>query len=191
MMGAVSALLGLGSLIILALTNVSAAQSPRRQGLSALPIQGAQALRLDLLRQASWPFASWRHPPGATRLDRPLPSADAAAIDPAEGRQGAAVRVVREFYQSLRSDPAFAKSLVAPNVLGSSGAEVERSWAEVAAVWPLRIRAQPDGSVIAEILAQYADGGRLLLWHRVTLRPGPVQTIMRIELLTSRSFRVS
>lgn len=190
MMGAIAALLGLGSVAVLSLTCASPAPFSRH---AAGLIQGPQALRLDLLRQASWPFAApgWphrhAHPPPTD-----FPGAQApgySTVDPAAGSRESSIKVVCEFYRWLHADPASAVPLVAPEVLGDETTVVTRSWAEVTSVRPRHVRVQPDGSVLAEVLVEYSDGGRLLLRHRLTVQPGPQPKITKVELLAARSFR--
>lgn len=192
MMGAMTALLGLGSVAVLSLTCADPAPFTRQ---APTGIQGAQALRLDLLRQARWPFVQpgrphrHSHPPPAQ--DEP-PGARApgySAVNPAAGSRESSIKVVCEFYRWLHDDPAVAVPLVTPDVLGDETGVVTRSWTEVAAVRPRRLWVQPDGSVLAQVLVEYSDGSRLLLRYRLTVQPGPQPRISRIELLAARSFR--
>lgn len=188
MIGTLTTLGGLGSVAVLSLSCAGPVQPDRP---APAPIQGTQALRLDLLRQASWPFTPRARP--HRREHRPPPqgphSTGQWAIDPAGGSRASSINVVCAFYRLLHADPASAVSMSTPDVLGDDFTAVARSWADATAVRPRHVQVQPDGSVLAEVLVDYPDGGRLLLKHRVTVRPGPQPSISRVELLMARRFR--
>lgn len=188
MMGTIATLVGLGSVAVMSLTCAGPVQ-PSRQAPAG--IQGAQALRLDLLRQASWPFAPARrsHRQEDPSLPPGLHPTGKWAVNPAAGSRESSIKVVCEFYRWLHADPSVAVPLAAPGVLGDEFTAVARSWADVTVVRPRDVQAQPDGSVLAEVLVEYPDGGRLLLKHRLTVQPGPQPRITRIELVMARSFR--
>jgi hypothetical protein len=192
MMGAMTALLGLGSVAVLSLTSASPTPFTRH-----VPtwIQGAHALRLDLLRQTRWPFAQPGHPhrhSHAPLAEGELPgprTPGSSVVNPAAGSRESSIKVACEFYRWLHDDPSIASTLVTPDVLGDEGAVVTHSWTEVAAVRPRHVRVEPDGTVLAVVLVEYSDGGRLLLSHRLTVSPGPQPRISKVELLAARSFR--
>lgn len=192
MMGTMTGLLGIGSIAVLSLTCASPDPSGRQLPIG---IQGAQALRLDLLRQARWPFAQPNHPhrhgqPPLRDGEPPGPrTPGASAIDPAAGSRESSIKVVCEFYRWLHDDPAIAVPLVTPDVLGDETAVVTHSWTEVAAVRPRHVRVDPNGTVVAVVLVEYSDGSKLLLRHRLTVQPGPQPRISKVELLAARSFR--
>jgi hypothetical protein len=192
MMCAMAALLGLGSATLLFLTCASPTPFSRQV---TSGIQGAQALRLDLLRQARWPFTWPDRPPRHDQ--RPLAQGEPvgpetpgySAINPAADSRESSIKLICEFYRWLHDDPAVAVPLVTPDVLGDETAVVTRSWTDVAAVRPRHVRVDPDGTVLAEVLVKYSDGGKLLLRYRLTVQPGTQPRISKVELLTARNFR--
>lgn len=176
----------------------SSADAPR-PARSAL-ISGAEALRPDLLARARWPFADNGGgarppdlpgpPPFTGRLPTPPPASDPLSglveANPWVGTTESTLELVHEFYRLLDSAPERAVRLVSPEVLGAQRAEVVRSWQAIASVRTARSHVRQDGSVIAEVVAERADGTRLVLRHALTVQEGTHPEIVEVRLVSAR-----
>lgn len=155
----------------------------------AEPIDGAIALRPDLLSQARWPFP----PSGAftsTTADGSRAVAEGSperpdAVSPLAGSVVAEVRLVREFYDQLGTDPARATELVSNRLLGVDRARVNRAWAAVDSVRVLKIDST-FGHTRVDALATYPDGATLRLRQLITIDTDVCPRIVDIDLLGAR-----
>ncbi|MBA8822711.1 hypothetical protein FHX42_000040 [Saccharopolyspora lacisalsi] len=190
--GVLGALLLCGSVVTgSAILTASPTDSPPPTAPPA-PIDGAEALRPDLLARANWPFADNG---GYSRVsdERPTPSGpspthppEMCEANPQVGSADSALALVESFYRLLGSDPRRAVRLVSPKVLGAQRDRMVRSWEELASVRPRRPHLRQDGSVVAEVVAEYPDGTRLLLRHALTVKAGPHPMIGSVRLVTAR-----
>lgn len=187
LLGAMGVLLLLGAAAVGATIIAEPAAAPRPAS-SAAPIDGAPALRPDLVRNAGWPFAdnggfaAAAGSGGAT--DAPEP-AEQSTANPAAGSQGSALNLVNEFYRRLQHDPSSAVPLVAPELLAGQRAELVRGWE---AVESLQLRAQTRSAdvVLTEVEARYPDGHRVVLRQLLTVESGAYPKIVGAELLGAR-----
>ncbi|PKW12788.1 hypothetical protein [Saccharopolyspora spinosa] len=186
-LGSLGALLLLGAASVGAKIIVEPAAEPHPAS-SAAPIDGASALRPDLVRNAGWPFtdnggfAAAAGSGGTT--DAPEPGEQTTA-NPAAGSQGSALSLVNEFYRRLQHDPSSAARLVAPGLLAGQRAELVRGWEAVESL-QLRARTRSVGVVLAEVEARYPDGHRVVLRQLLTVESGAHPKIVEAELLGAR-----
>jgi hypothetical protein len=174
--------IGAALLIFTVIMNPPTESAPPAAVRTAL-IHGAQALRPDLLSQPAWPFLS------STKSGSRSKGHPSRGANPAVGSRERSIKVVNDFYQRLGTDPGSAVELICPRLLGGETSAVVRSWKGMASVRPLRVDPQPDGSVVAEALAEYGDGTKLILRHRFMVGSGPQPKIIAVELLAARHFR--
>jgi hypothetical protein len=179
---AVLPLIGAALLIFTVLMN-PCTESARPSAVPAALIHGAQALRPDLLSRPTWPFLS------SEGSGSRSPAHPPRGADPTVDSRGGSIKVVNDFYQRLGTDPGSAVELICPRLLGGETSAVVRSWKGMASVRPLHVDPQPDGSVVAEALAEYGDGTDLILRHRFVVQSGPQPKIISVELLAARHFR--
>jgi hypothetical protein len=151
---------------------------------------GEEALRPDLVTRAQWPFA-----PGV--VDAPS-TGDGQAhstehqgdgstpANPTAGSVGSALTLVGSFYRLLGTDSHQAVSLVSADLLRpNQAADVARAWENVVAVHPGRVRVMGDGSVVAEVSVDTAEGGRLALRHRFAVELGAAPRITAAALVAA------
>jgi hypothetical protein len=159
-----------------------------RPAASAAPIDGAFALRPDLVRDAHWPFAANGGFAVAANFGgtaEVLAVAEQSTANPAAGSDDSALKVVTEFYSRLEHNPPAAASLLAPELLSGQRADLIQAWEAVESVKP-RLRARSDGAVLAEVEADYPAGHRVVLRQLLTVEPGANPQIVRAELLSAR-----
>lgn len=162
----------------------------------AEPINGALALRPDLVRETVWPFnTSDGHPsqPGIEPRQPPLPQAKPPAthgqlITPHAGSMEATAEVVTALYSRLAEDPARALDLLAPQLHAGDREALIRAWQDVSAARSLLVDPRPGGVVVSEIGVDYPDGERVVLRHRVTVDWHLHPHIVTVDLLTARKF---
>lgn len=159
-----------------------------RPATSAARIDGVLALRPDLVRQARWPFSAnggFAEAAGSgSAIEEPL-VAEQSTANPAAGSDDSALKVATEFYRRLERDPSTAVKLVAPGLLAGHQAELAQAWDAVTSVRP-RVRARPDGVVLAEVEATYPDGDRVVLRQLLTVESGACPKIVNADLLSAR-----
>lgn len=186
-LGSLGALLLLGAASVGATIIAEPAAAPGPAS-SAATIEGASALRPDLVRNAGWPFAdnggfATAAGSGGTAF-APEP-AEQSTANPTAGSLGSALNLVNEFYRRLQHDPSSAVPLVDPGLLAGQRAELVRGWE---AVESLQLRAQTKsvGVVLTEVEARYPDGHRVVLRQLLTVESGAHPKIVEAELLGAR-----
>ncbi|WP_433870218.1 hypothetical protein [Saccharopolyspora sp. CA-218241] len=182
--------LSLGAVLVLgsgaAASTIIALPVPRPNPVTRTQaIIGAAALRPDVARQASWPYAgtTW---PSAELPAPPVPDPvrpDVVA-NPIAGSSEAALAVVADFYALVADDAAAAAELIAPELIGDR-ADLVRAWDAVSATrhsaWVER-----GGAVRAEVEVDYPDGHRVVLHQRLDVEVGIAPRIVGAELLRAR-----
>ncbi|GGP58733.1 hypothetical protein [Saccharothrix coeruleofusca] len=127
-------------------------------------IDGSAALRPDLLSaELGGPGAD---APGSAGAARPTGQAGPSRITPPPDLVTGPkpqVDVVRRFYELLPAEPAAAAGLLSAELIGGSTADFAAAWSRVRAVRVESASLRPDGSVLAVVSVQEADGR----WMRV------------------------
>lgn len=153
-------------------------------------LSGSSALRPDVL-SAQLPH---EHPPAQTPstavMPMPQPSALLLETAAAQASETATpevsvgplpqVDVVKKFYELLTTKPNAAARLLSPELVGANPAEFARSWGRIKTVNVDQTSVRPDGSVLAVVSMQEADGSWLrieqLFWLTSTTQPRIVGT---------------
>ncbi|TWF93001.1 hypothetical protein [Saccharopolyspora dendranthemae] len=154
---------------------------------SAAPISGALALRPDLVLNAAWPFTGNGGFADTTGTDAAVLDADpddAHLANPEAGSESTTLGLVEEFYRRAQDSPDRLGELLAPE-LGHAD-ELRRAWEAVDHVWLTELRRERDGSVRAQVEAEYPDGRRVMLDQHLHVSPGPLPRISGAELRTAR-----
>lgn len=182
------ALLLLVSVAVSVITARATSTGPPPRAVASAPVSGADALRLDLLRQAGWPFQDLREGTLGDPRDR-MPGEDhahdPAAANPAAGSADSARALVADFYRLMDSEPQRGLDLIAPELLDGDRSRVLRSW-EPGSVRVQRLDVRSANSVVAEIGIDHPDGGHTALRHRLTVEEGARPHILAIDLLGAR-----
>ncbi|WP_394615406.1 hypothetical protein JNUCC0626_37445 [Lentzea sp. JNUCC 0626] len=128
----------------------------------AVPMPQPSALLLENTAQEPAPEASELATPEVSV--GPLPQVD----------------VVKKFYELLTTKPGAAAKLLSPELVGASPAEFVNSWGKIKTVNVDQTSVRPDGSVLAVVSMQEADGSWLrieqLFWLTSTTQPRIVGT---------------
>jgi hypothetical protein len=153
-------------------------------------LSGSSALRPDVL-SAQLPN---EHPaPRTTAATQAMPMPDpsallletsGAAAEPSTPEVSVGplpqVDVVKKFYELLTTEPGSAARLLSPELVGANPAEFVRSWGRIRTVNVDQTSVRPDGSVLAVVSMQEADGSWLrveqLFWLTSTTQPRIVGT---------------
>jgi hypothetical protein len=90
------------------------------------------------------------------------------------------VDVVKKFYELLMTKPGSAAKLLSPDLVGANPADFVKSWGTVKVVNVDQTSVRPDGSVLAVVSMQEADGSWLrieqIFWLTSTTQPRIVGT---------------
>ncbi|GAA2797001.1 hypothetical protein [Crossiella cryophila] len=115
----------------------------------------------------------------------PVAQRTATTQPPAQGLN-TPVGVVREFYQRLgQKQPETAAGLLTPNLLGDLAAFI-RSWTELRQLELKETETRPDGSVLAVVRFQQADGSWLHVEQLLRLANSVPMRITGAELLSAQ-----
>lgn len=180
-----------GSAIATATITSAPPGAPRPEA-QAAPIRGAAAPRIDLVRDARWPFtgnagfAVADDTGPAPPEPEPSPGGPHAA-NPAAGSEREALRLVAEFYDRLARDPGAALRVLRAELVNGHREALVRSWSQVRWVRS-SVREGPLGTVLADVEAGYPGGQRVVLSQLVTVAVGDSPEITGVELLTARHF---
>ncbi|MGI5504525.1 hypothetical protein [Lentzea sp. CA-135723] len=152
-------------------------------------LSGSSALRPDVL---SAQLPNERPPVPTTGTAVPMPQPSALLLEPSaqETADSATpevsvgplpqVDVVKKFYELLTTKPGAAAKLLSPELVGASPAEFVKSWGTIRTVNVDQTSVRPDGSVLAVVSMQEADGSWLrieqLFWLTSTTQPRIVGT---------------
>lgn len=181
-------LLLLVSVAVSVITARATAAGPPPRAVASAPVSGADALRLDLLRRAGWPFQDLSGGALGDARDR-TPGQEHAhdpdAANPAAGSADSARALVAEFYRLMDSSPQRGLDLIAPELLDGDRSRVLRSW-EPGSVRVQQLDVRSANSVVAEIGIDHPDGAYTALRHRLTVEEGARPHILAIELLGAR-----
>ncbi|QGK71448.1 hypothetical protein GIY23_19760 [Allosaccharopolyspora coralli] len=180
-------LLLLVSVAVSVVTARATSAGPPPRAVASAPISGVDALRLDLLRQARWPFHDLRdRTVGDPRVgSRGQGHAhDPGAANPAAGSADSARALVAEFYRLMDTRPQRALDLVAPELLNGERSLILAAW-EPSSVRVQHLDVRSANSVVAEIGVDH-PGGHTALRHRLTVEEGARPHILAIDLLTAR-----
>ncbi|SEQ77132.1 hypothetical protein SAMN04488000_104296 [Lentzea albida] len=160
----------------------------------AVALSGSSALRPDVL---SAQLPNERPPaqttPGAAAAPMPQPSEllleTGAASAPASTEPSTPevstgplpqVDVVKKFYELLTTRPGSAAKLLSPDLVGPNTADFVKSWGKIKVVNVDQTSVRPDGSVLAVVSMQEADGSWLrieqLFWLTSTTQPRIIGT---------------
>lgn len=153
-------------------------------------LSGSSALRPDVL-SAQLPHEHPAAPTSPTAvMPMPQPSAllleTAAAQTPDTATPEVSVGplpqvdVVKKFYELLTTKPNSAAKLLTPDLVGANPADFARSWGRIKTVNVDQTSVRPDGSVLAVVSMQEADGSWLrieqVFWLTSTTQPRIVGT---------------
>ncbi|GLY52330.1 hypothetical protein [Lentzea sp. NBRC 102530] len=158
-------------------------------------LSGSSALRPDVL---SAQLPNDRPPPQTTDAAVPMPQPSALLLEDNAQQESAAqatsepatpevsvgplpqVDVVKKFYELLTTKPGAAAKLLSPELVGGNPAEFVQSWGKIKTVNVDQTSVRPDGSVLAVVSMQEADGSWLrieqLFWLTSTTQPRIVGT---------------
>ncbi|MFD4676355.1 hypothetical protein ACFWNN_42000 [Lentzea sp. NPDC058450] len=152
-------------------------------------LSGSSALRPDVL---SAQLPNERPPAQTTDAVVPMPQPSALLLEtsaqetaePATPEVSVGplpqVDVVKKFYELLTTKPGAAAKLLSPELVGASPAEFVKSWGTIKTVNVDQTSVRPDGSVLAVVSMQEADGSWLrieqLFWLTSTTQPRIVGT---------------
>ena len=116
----------------------------------------------ELLLETSAPASSEPSPPEVSV--GPLPQVD----------------VVKKFYELLTTKPGSAAKLLSPDLVGANPADFVKSWGTIKVLNVDQTSVRPDGSVLAVVSMQEADGSWLrieqLFWLTSTSQPRIIGT---------------
>ncbi|MFD4644027.1 hypothetical protein ACFWN2_42430 [Lentzea sp. NPDC058436] len=156
-------------------------------------LSGSSALRPDVL-SAQLPNERPPAPttPAAAAAPMPQPSAlllETGAPAPTSAEPSTPevsvgplpqVDVVKKFYELLTTKPGSAAKLLSPDLVGANPADFVRSWGTVKVVNVDQTSVRPDGSVLAVVSMQEADGSWLrieqIFWLTKTTQPRIIGT---------------
>ena len=191
-LGGLVVLTALGVLLLISAAGAGAlimdkpAQLPRPAH-SAAPISGALALRPDLVLNATWPFTGNGGYAGTTGTEAAVLDAepdDAHLANPAAGSESTTLGLVEEFYRRAQDSPDQLGELLVPEL--GHVEELHRAWEAVDHVWITELRMERDGSVRAQVEAEYPDGRRVMLDQHLHVSPGPLPRVSGAELRAAR-----
>ncbi|WHT18815.1 hypothetical protein N8J89_37885 [Crossiella sp. CA-258035] len=161
---------------------VSPRTSQQGQAASASPVPPAARVNPPVSEQAQ-PLAVRPGKPVVTT--QPGGQRSATTQPPAQGLN-TPVGVVREFYQRLgQKQPETAAGLLTPNLLGDLAAFI-RSWSELRQLDLKEVEVRSDGSVLAVVRLQQADGSWLTVEQLLRLANAVPMRITGAELLSAQ-----
>lgn len=187
-----------GALALLAVVAVTSVLAGHRSVGPVLPsaeppveIDGSSALRPDLLSAelgggAEAGAAERALEPGAQVAPRQAePPAPAPPLDVVTGPKPQ-VDVVRRFYELLPAKAAAAAQLLSPELVGGSVDDFVAAWGRIRAVGIESTSLRPDGSVLAVVSLQEADGRWMRVEQLFRLTDTTTPRIVGTEVLSAQ-----
>ncbi|GHH38016.1 hypothetical protein [Lentzea cavernae] len=96
------------------------------------------------------------------------------------------VDVVKKFYELLTTKPSSAAKLLSPELVGANPAEFVKSWGAIRTVNVDQTSVRPDGSVLAVVSMQEADGSWLRIEQLFRLTSTSQPRIVATEVLSAQ-----
>ncbi|MET9228801.1 hypothetical protein [Lentzea sp. NPDC003310] len=171
---------------------VMASKRPENAGIPVserpVALSGSSALRPDVLssqlpNENPAPQTTQVMPmpdPSALLLETAAPQAAEPSTPEVSVGPVPQVDVVKKFYELLTTRPGSAAKLLSPELVGANPSEFVRSWGRIKVVNVDQTSVRPDGSVLAVVSMQEADGSWLrveqLFWLTSTTQPRIVGT---------------